>query len=374
MTARVIPIADERQPIRALRPVAAAEPVLVDGALHDARGRPLRDLRISVTDRCNFRCSYCMPREVFGKDHPFLAHDDLLRFEEISRIARVFIGLGVRKLRLTGGEPLLRRDIETLVAQLSCLRLPDGSPVELTLTTNGSLLAKKAATLREAGLHRLTVSLDSLDDTLFRRLNDANYPVARVLAGIEAATQAGFGPIKINMVVRRGLNDHDILPMVEYFRGTGHILRFIEYMDVGSSNGWQMEEVLPSAEVLARIDARHPIEPIDPNYPGEVASRWRFRDGSGEIGVISSVTQPFCGDCSRLRLSIEGQIYTCLFGTHGHDLRSLLRDGHDDTALARAIAALWGQRGDRYSELRSQLTAQVADPSHRRVEMSYIGG
>lgn len=375
MTERVIPIADERQRrITAMLAPAGghiAAPVLRDGALHDARGRPLHDLRISVTDRCNFRCSYCMPREVFGKDHAFLPHAALLSFEEISRLAGIFVGLGVRKLRLTGGEPLLRRNLETLVAQLSCLRQPGGKPVELTLTTNASLLAKKARALREAGLDRITVSLDSLDDALFRRLNDADFPVSRVLAGIDAARDAGFGGIKINMVVRRGLNDHDILPMVERFRGSGHILRFIEYMDVGSSNGWRMTEVLPSAEVLARIDAVHPLEAIDPNYTGEVASRWRFRDGGGEIGLISSVTQPFCGDCSRLRLSTEGQLYTCLFGSQGHDLRGLLREGARDDEIGSAIAALWHRRNDRYSELRSQTGAA---PDRRRVEMSYIGG
>ncbi|MDO5057519.1 MAG: GTP 3',8-cyclase MoaA [Lautropia sp.] len=374
MTERVIPIADQRQRrITTLVPPASS-PILPGAALRDALGRPLHDLRISVTDRCNFRCSYCMPREVFGKDHPFLPHAALLSFEEITRLSRIFVGLGVRKLRLTGGEPLLRRNLETLIAQLSCLRRPGGQPVELTLTTNASLLAKKARALREAGLNRLTVSLDSLDDALFRRLNDADFPVARVLAGIDAARDAGFGTIKINMVVRRGLNDHDILPMVERFRGSGHILRFIEYMDVGSSNGWRMEEVLPSAEVLARIHAVHPLEPVDPNYTGEVASRWRFCDGAGEIGLISSVTQPFCGACSRLRLSTEGQLYTCLFGTQGHDLRGLLRAGARDDEISAALAALWQQRNDRYSELRSQIGTSPAGTARPRVEMSYIGG
>lgn len=378
MTERVIPIADLR-----LRPAApqapgtlaipSSPPVLIDGALHDTRNRPLHDLRISVTDRCNFRCSYCMPREVFGKDHEFLPHAALLSFEEITRLAGIFVDMGVRKIRLTGGEPLLRRNLETLIAQLSCLRRPDGSPVELTLTTNGSVLARKAQALFDAGLNRLTVSLDSLDDTLFRRLNDADFPVQRVLAGIEAASRAGFRGIKVNMVVRRGLNDHDILPMVEHFRGTGHILRFIEYMDVGSSNGWRMEEVLPSAEVVQRIDAVHPLEAIDPNYTGEVASRWRFRDGAGEIGVISSVTRPFCGDCTRLRLSTEGQLYTCLFGSQSHDLRGLLRGNGSDDQIAQAIAHVWQHRDDRYSELRSQLTPGTAT-TRKRVEMSFIGG
>lgn len=379
MAERVIPIVDQRS--RAIQPMLPAGhrhraplPQYGGEALMDARGRPLHDLRISVTDRCNFRCSYCMPREVFGKDHEFLSHGSLLSFEEISRIARLFVQLGVRKIRLTGGEPLLRRDLETLIAQLSCLRRPNGQPVEITLTTNGSLLAKKAQSLREAGLHRLTVSLDAMDDALFRSLNDANYPVDRVLAGIQAAADAGFTGTKINMVVRRGLNDREILPMVEHFRGSGHILRFIEYMDVGTSNGWRMEEVLPSREVIARIHAVHPLEPVSPNHRGEVARRWRFVDGAGEIGVISSVTQPFCGDCSRLRLTTEGQLYTCLFGSQGHDLRGLLRRQLPDEDVRSAMEQLWQGRDDRYSELRGQQAASTGAQHGRRVEMSYIGG
>lgn len=381
MAERVIPIADQRSrgilPMQPLRPQdgPSALPMSPDGALLDARGRPLHDLRISVTDRCNFRCSYCMPREVFGKDHEFLSHGSLLSFEEITRVAGLMVGLGVKKIRLTGGEPLLRRDLETLIAQLSCLRQPNGEPIELTLTTNGSLLAKKAQSLREAGLDRVTVSLDGLDDALFRKLNDANFPVSRVLAGIEAAAQAGFSGIKVNMVVRRGLNDGEILPMVEHFRGTGHILRFIEYMDVGASNGWRMEEVLPSRDIIARIHAVHPLAPVDPNYPGEVAQRWRYLDGAGEIGVISSVTQPFCGDCSRLRLTTEGQLFTCLFGHQGHDLRGLLRRQLPDEDIRTALMNLWQGRDDRYSELRSsQKSASPTPNGKRRVEMSYIGG
>ncbi|MDO4905000.1 MAG: GTP 3',8-cyclase MoaA [Lautropia sp.] len=380
MPERVIPIVDMRShrrepptpPGTAGADAAARLPLPTDGSLPDGRGRPLHDLRISVTDRCNFRCSYCMPREVFGKDHPFLPHSALLSFEEISRLAQIFIGLGVRKIRLTGGEPLLRRNVERLIEQLAALRRPDGRPVELTLTTNASLLARKARMLRQAGLDRITVSLDSLNDALFRRLNDADFPVARVLAGIDAAREAGFPNIKINMVVRRGLNDGEILPMVERFRGSGHILRFIEYMDVGASNGWRMDEVLPSRDVVARIDAVHPLEAVGANYPGEVASRWRFLDGAGEIGVISSVTQPFCSDCSRLRLSTEGKIYTCLFAHEGYDLKTLLRGGRSPAEISAALAAVWQTRQDRYSELRSAQTGAPAD--RRRIEMSYIGG
>ncbi|MDO4682533.1 MAG: GTP 3',8-cyclase MoaA [Lautropia sp.] len=378
MPQRVIPIVDVREHRTGdqppILPDGLAAVPLLDGSLPDALGRPLHDLRISVTDRCNFRCSYCMPREVFGKDHEFLPHSALLSFEEIAGLARLFVALGVRKIRLTGGEPLLRRNLERLIEQLARLRCPDGQPVELTLTTNGSLLARKAEALRAAGLNRLTVSLDSLDDALFRRLNDADYPVARVLDGIEAARAAGFRHIKVNMVVRRGLNDAEILPMVEHFRGSGHILRFIEYMDVGATNGWRMDEVLPSSEVLARIQAVHPLEPLEANYPGEVASRWRFVDGSGEIGLISSVTQPFCGDCSRLRLSTEGQLYTCLFAHQGYDLKALLRGGRSTAEILTALSALWQGRQDRYSALRSPQTPDSADIAPRRIEMSYIGG
>jgi cyclic pyranopterin phosphate synthase len=332
--------------------------------LLDTLNRPLRDLRISVTDRCNFRCVYCMPKGVFGRDYEFLQREQLLSFEEIGRLARIFAGLGVRKVRLTGGEPLVRRNLETLVAMLSAI--PD---LELTLTTNGSLLARQAPALRAAGLRRVTVSLDSLDDAVFRAMNDVDFPVARVLEGIEAAAEAGLGPIKINMVVKRGVNEASVLPMARHFRGTGRILRFIEYMDVGNTNGWRMDDVVPAAELIARIDAEMPLEPVEANYLGEVAERWRYRDGSGEIGVITSVTQPFCGACTRARLSAEGQLYTCLFGARGHDLRRLLRGGSSDEAIAQAIASVWRVRDDRYSELRSLETIDLP-----KVEMSHIGG
>lgn len=353
-------------PIRAT-PVATAEfpPAPAAGLpLADTRGRNVRDLRISVTDRCNFRCVYCMPREIFDKDYPFLPRTQLLSFEEILRVARLFVARGVRKIRITGGEPLLRKDIERLVEMLATL---DG--VELTLTTNGVLLPRLAARLRAAGLHRVTVSLDALDDATFRRMNDADYPVERVLEGIAAAQAAGFDAIKVNMVVKRGTNDQDIEAMARHFRGSGHILRFIEFMDVGSSNGWKMDEVLPSREVVARIDRLFPLEAIDPNYEGEVAERWRYKDGAGEIGVISSVTQAFCGTCTRIRLSTEGKLYTCLFAQQGHDLRSLLREGADDTRIDAAIAHVWQRRDDHYSEIRTAATAKA-----RKIEMSYIGG
>ncbi len=376
MSERVIPL----QPLRPLRPegrpatVPASLPAsALGGRLADRLGRPLRDLRISVTDRCNFRCSYCMPKEVFDKDYPYLPQADLLSFEEITRVARQFMALGVRKIRLTGGEPLLRRNLEALVRQLADLRGPDGQPPDLTLTTNGSLLARKAQALREAGLRRVTVSLDGLDDAVFRRMNDVDFPVADVLAGIDAARAAGLGPIKVNMVVKRGTNDHEILPMARHFRGTGVVLRFIEYMDVGATNGWRMDEVLPSAEVVARIGREMPLVPLEAAAPGETAQRWAYRDGGGEIGVISSVTQAFCRDCNRARLSTEGQLYLCLFAGPAHDLRSLLRGGADDAALAAAIAHIWSQRDDRYSELRGAQAPQ-AHGGQRRVEMSYIGG
>jgi cyclic pyranopterin phosphate synthase len=334
-------------------------PILVD-----PRGRRLRDLRISITDRCNFRCTYCMPKEVFGSDYPFLPRTQLLSFEEIARLARLFAGLGVQKIRLTGGEPLLRRDCERLVALLSAI--PD---LEVTLTTNGTLLPQRAQALKAAGLRRVTVSLDALDDAIFGRMNDVGFPVARVLEGLEAARAAGLAPVKINMVVQRGVNDSQIIPMAEYFRGSGHVLRFIEYMDVGVSNGWRLEDVVPSAEVIRRIGEVFPVEPIAPAYPGEVAERWRYRDGAGEIGVISSVTHAFCGDCTRVRLSTEGQLYTCLFAQHGHDLRSLLRGGAGDEEIVAAIVGIWTQRDDRYSEIRSAETTGL-----KKIEMSYIGG
>jgi len=331
--------------------------------LADTRARAMRDLRISVTDRCNFRCVYCMPREVFDAGYRFLPHDAILSFEEIARLARVFAGLGVSKIRLTGGEPLVRRHLHRLVAMLSEL------DAELTLTTNGSLLAKQADELKKAGLDRVTVSLDSLDDATFRAMNDADFPVAKVIEGIEAAAAAGLGPVKINMVVKRGVNDHAVVQMAERWRNTGQIVRFIEYMDVGSTNGWRMDDVAPSAEVVRRISERWPLEAIDPNYPGEVAERWRYVDGAGEIGVISSVTQAFCSSCTRMRLSTEGSLYTCLFAHSGHDLKRLLRAGASDDVLRNEIAAVWQRRTDRYSEIRTAETAKA-----RKVEMSYIGG
>ena len=342
-----------------------------DGLLVDTRGRPIHDLRISVTDRCNFRCTYCMPKDVFDRDHQYVPHADLLTFEEITRLARHFVEHGVEKIRLTGGEPLLRKDIERLVEMLAAIPLPrrPGKTVDLTLTTNASLLPRKAQSLKDAGLSRVTVSLDALDDALFRRMNDVDFPVADVLAGIAAAERAGLAPIKINMVVKRGVNDSDILPMARHFRGSGHILRFIEYMDVGTSNGWKLDEVVPSADVIAIVDKEFPLETLDQNYTGEVAERWRYRDGGGEIGVISSVTQAFCADCSRARLSPEGRLYTCLFATRGTDLRGLMRGGADDLVLSNAIRAIWNIRDDRYSELRSTATERPA-----KIEMSYIGG
>jgi cyclic pyranopterin phosphate synthase len=333
------------------------------GRLADTRGRAMRDLRISVTDRCNFRCTYCMPREVFDSSYRFLPHEAILSFEEIARLARIFVGLGVQKIRLTGGEPLVRRDIHRLVALLKEL------DVELTLTTNGSLLAKHAPALKKAGLDRVTVSLDSLDDATFRAMNDADFPVVRVLEGIQAAADAGLGPVKINMVVKRGVNDNGIVAMAERWRGTGHIVRFIEYMDVGSTNGWRMDEVVPSAEVLERLSQHWPLEPIDRNYPGEVAERWRYADAAGELGVISSVTRAFCATCTRMRLSTEGGLYTCLFAHSGHDLKRLLRGGASDEALREEIVAVWQHRADRYSEIRTAETAKA-----HKVEMSYIGG
>jgi cyclic pyranopterin phosphate synthase len=332
--------------------------------LLDSLGRPVRDLRISITDRCNFRCVYCMPKTVFGRDYPFLPRAELLSFEEITRIARLFAARGVQKLRLTGGEPLLRHGVEKLIELLAAI--PD---LEVTLTTNGSLLQQKATALAAAGLQRVTVSLDALDDAVFKRMNDADYPVGKVLAGIEAAAAAGMVPVKVNMVVKRGANDHEIIPLARHFRNSGHILRFIEYMDVGSSNGWRLDEVVPSAEVLCRISEAFPLEPIDPNYPGEVAERWRYKDGAGEIGVISSVTRAFCDSCTRIRLSTEGQLYTCLFASEGHDLRALLRAGADDAALDARIADIWHRRVDRYSQLR-----MAATPGLKKIEMSYIGG
>lgn len=371
MTEKVIPLADHRY--AASVPQVPASPGQPDGLLSDRLGRPLRDLRISVTDRCNFRCSYCMPKEVFDKDYHFLPHSSLLSFEELTRIARVFVAHGVRKIRLTGGEPLLRRHIERLVEMLAALRTPDGDPLDLTLTTNGSLLERKAQALKDAGLRRVTVSLDAMDDAIFRRMNDVDFPVADVLRGIEAAERVGLGPIKVNMVVKRGTNDHEILPMARHFRGSPIVLRFIEFMDVGASNGWRMDEVLPSARVIERIHAEFPVEPIDPGQPGETAERWRYLDGTGEIGVISSVTQAFCRDCNRARLSTEGKLFLCLFASQGHDLRALLRGDYSDEQIAGAIGLIWQDRADRYSELRGQLQADTSTGA-RRVEMHYIGG
>jgi cyclic pyranopterin phosphate synthase len=371
MSERVIPLADHRYAAALPRvPQVAAPPT---GLLGDRLGRPLRDLRISVTDRCNFRCSYCMPKEVFDKTYSFLPQSSLLSFEEITRTARLFVAHGVHKIRLTGGEPLLRKHLEVLVGMLSELRTPEGLPLDLTLTTNGSVLAKKAQALKEAGLQRVTVSLDALDDAIFRRMNDVDFPVAEVLEGIEAAQRVGLGPIKVNMVVKRGTNDHEIVAMARHFKGTPVVLRFIEYMDVGATNGWRMDEVLPSADVVARIHAQFPLDPIEPNVTGETAERWRYRDGSGEIGVISSVTQAFCHDCNRARLSTEGKLFLCLFATHGHDLRALLRGGYTDAQIAGAIGLIWQGRDDRYSELRSAAGAD-AGSGERRVEMHYIGG
>ena len=379
MAERVIPLIDQRLAARGAAAVPP-QPIPATGLLADSLGRPLRDLRISVTDRCNFRCSYCMPKEVFDKNYPYLPHADLLTFEEITRIAKQFVAHGVRKIRLTGGEPLLRKNIEILVEQLAALRTVDGEPLDLTLTTNGSLLARKARALKAAGLQRVTVSLDGLDDSVFRSMNDVDFPVTEVLKGIAAAQQAGLGPIKINMVVKRGTNEHEILPMARHFRGTGIVLRFIEYMDVGATNGWRMNEVMPSAEVVRHLGAELPLVQLEPSAPGETAERWGYADGNGkhaehagEIGVISSVTQAFCGDCNRARLSTEGQLYLCLFATQGHDLRSLVRGTATDDQLVSAIGHIWHGRSDRYSELRSTLAPDTGSGA-RRVEMSYIGG
>ena len=397
MSERVIPLVDQRHPSLPLPALPSGQDL---SALPlDGLRRPLTDLRISVTDRCNFRCSYCMPKEVFDKDYAYLPHSQLLSFEEITRIAGVFVGQGVRKIRLTGGEPLLRKNIEILIEQLAALRTPDGQPLDLTLTTNGSLLARKAQSLKNAGLQRVTVSLDGLDDTVFRRMNDVDFPVADVLDGLQAAQEVGLGlnaqgqptGLKVNMVVKRGTNDDQILPMARHFRGSGITLRFIEYMDVGATNGWRMNEVMPSAEVVRHIHAEMPLLQLDPSAPGETAERWGYAgpDGQhdpalGEIGVISSVTQAFCGDCNRARLSTEGKVYLCLFASQGHDLRGFIRGtpgadgslGHpaSDDELASAIGAIWQGRTDRYSQLRASLPPDEAQKSGRRVEMSYIGG
>ena len=399
---RIIVLHDERQANLAERPlmqIGNLKPVFANGLLADQLGRQLHDLRISVTDRCNFRCSYCMPKEVFDKNHPYLPHSSLLTFEEITRLARVFMSHGVRKIRLTGGEPLLRKNLEVLIEQLAALRTQGGKKLDLTLTTNGSLLAKKAIALKAAGLQRVTVSLDGLDDAVFRSMNDVDFPVTDVLAGIEAARQAGLGldtygnfsGIKINMVVKRGTNADQILPMARHFRGTGMVLRFIEYMDVGATNGWRMDDVLPSSEVIKLIQSEMPLVELEPSQAGETAQRWGYADAQGkhdpslgEIGVISSVTQAFCSDCNRARLSTEGKLYLCLFASQGYDLRPLLRDttlnessdSTKDATITTALAHIWQSRTDRYSELRSSMPANTssATDSPKRVEMSYIGG
>ena len=382
---RTIPVVDQRKGSLTIPPAAGA---VTSGLVKDGLGRPLRDLRISVTDRCNFRCSYCMPKEVFDKDYAYLPHSALLSFEEITRIATQFVGLGVQKIRLTGGEPLLRKNLELLIAQLAALRTTEGAPLDITLTTNGSLLARKARALKAAGLQRVTVSLDGLDDAVFKKMNDVDFPVADVLAGIQAAQEAGLGPIKVNMVVKRGTNDHEILPMARHFQGTGVVLRFIEYMDVGATNGWRMDEVVPSADVIALLRSEMPLVALEACAPGETAQRWGYANAGGqydpalgEVGVISSVTQAFCADCNRARLSTEGQLYLCLFASQGYDLRGLVRSEatqaggqENDKMLGEAISAIWQGREDRYSLLRAALPPDAQGTGARRVEMSYIGG
>ncbi len=342
------------------------------GVLQDSRSRLLHDLRISVTDRCNFRCPYCMPKEIFTSDYNYLGQKELLSFEEITRLSQIFIAHGVKKIRLTGGEPLLRKGIENLVRMLSPLQTLEQTPIDLTLTTNGSLLKKKVQALKDSGLKRITVSLDGIDDVSFRKMNDVDFAVRDVLDSIEAAVQVGFESVKVNMVVKKGVNDHEILPMIKHFRNTGVIVRFIEYMDVGNTNGWQMNEVLPSRQVIEKIQNQYPLIPIDPDYPGEVAQRWKMSDGSGEIGVISSVTETFCHTCTRARISMEGKLFLCLFANQGYDLKALLRSNANDLAISNAIAQIWRSRNDRYSELRTEI--QQGKIYHPKVEMSYIGG
>ena len=344
------------------------------GTVIDTHQRPLRDLRISVTDRCNFRCVYCMPKEIFGRDYMFMDRDELLSFEEITRLVRIAAAHGVEKIRLTGGEPLLRKGIEDLISMLTRIKTADGRKLDIAMTTNGSALAFKAQALKDAGLDRVTVSLDSLDDATFRRMNDVDFPLAKVLHAIETAHEVGLGPIKINMVVKRGQNDQDIVSMARHFKGSPYILRFIEYMDVGSSNGWRMDDVVPSTEVIDRINAELPLEEVVPNYTGETSVRWRYRDGTGEIGVISSVTQSFCSSCSRVRVSTDGKLYTCLFATDGHDLRALMRGGCSDEQLSTVMAHIWRERTDRYSDLRTAATSALRATGKKKIEMSYIGG
>jgi len=370
----LIPLLDTRVVSPRAYPAGSEPRTPPTGHVTDKLGRPLRDLRISVTDRCNFRCTYCMPKEVFDSGYRFLRHADLLSFEEIVRLARIFVSHGVEKIRLTGGEPLLRKDLHKLIAMLAPLKTRDGAEVDIALTTNGSVLARKAQQLAEAGLKRITVSLDGLDDAIFRRMNDVDFPVRDVLDGIEVAAAAGLAPIKINMVVKRGVNEHEVVAMARRFRGTGHIVRFIEYMDVGTSNRWRMDDVVPSAEIVQLLAHHFELDPVEPNYSGEVAERWRYRDGSGEIGVISSVSHAFCRACTRARLSTEGKLYLCLFAGLGHDLRTLLRGSElqpaaTDSQLEAAIGHIWRAREDRYSELRGPLTTPMP-----KVEMSYIGG
>ena len=342
---------------------------VVNAGPRDRLGRALHDLRISVTDRCNFRCPYCMPSEVFGRDYAFLPRDEILRLEEIQRLAAIFVGLGVRKLRITGGEPTVRRGLPDLIAMLADLRTPDGEPLDLAMTTNGSALRRLAQPLADAGLRRVTVSLDSLDDETFRRMNGVDFPVAKVLDGIDAAVEAGLGPVKINVVLKRGENDAGIVELARWARDAGHVLRFIEYMDVGTTNGWRLDDVVPATEVIDAIGSVWPLEPEAPNYPGEVANRYRYLDGGGEIGVIASVTRPFCGDCTRARVSAEGKLYTCLFSAVGHDLRDPLRSGRSDEELAGLIAGVWGARDDRYSERRAAATDRLP-----KIEMFALGG
>jgi cyclic pyranopterin phosphate synthase len=370
MVEKVIPIRLDEG--KGLTPSIPGQLLAANASTKDTRGRPLRDLRISVTDRCNFRCTYCMPKEIFDKDYPYLSHDELLSFEEITRLTTIFASLGVEKIRLTGGEPLLRKNLEVLIEMLAKIRTTADQPLDLTLTTNGSILRKKAAALKAAGLHRLTISLDGLNNDIFKKMNDVDFPVTDVLDGITAAQEAGFTNLKVNMVVKKGTNDQEIINMAKHFKGSGVTLRFIEFMDVGSSNGWDMSQVLSSQEVANRIHAVFPIEPIEANYHGEVAQRWRYLDGSGEIGFISSVTQTFCHECTRARISTDGQLYLCLFANEGFDFKTLLRSGRSDLEIANAIMSTWSGRNDHYSEIRGSNT--VGSNSARKVEMSYIGG
>ncbi len=372
ISGKIIPLVPASE--RTAAPIAhdALTKLRANARVEDTRARRLHDLRISVTDKCNFRCTYCMPKDVFGPGYKFLPQDALLTFEEITRFARISAALGVEKLRLTGGEPTLRRDLPKLIEMLAQVRTPSGKPLDLTLTTNGSTLVKQARALKDAGLNRITVSLDSLDDATFKAMNDVDFPVADVLKGIDAAHAAGLAPIKVNMVVKRGVNDDGIVNMAKHFKGSGVIVRFIEFMDVGSTNGWRMDDVIPSAEVVRRISEWSPLDAIDAQYEGEVAERWRYRDGGGEIGVISSVTQAFCSTCTRARLSTDGKIFTCLFATEGIDFRNMMRSAASDDDIAALLAGLWQTRGDRYSEIRTAATS--ADRKLRKVEMSYIGG